>query len=408
MTKTKKARKQRVTKQQRATLAFLQRMEASGTPFTMQQFSDASGYGIENASLTAKLNRSEFAEFLLAEEDGKFKAQGTIGLMPEEYARRVSSKSRAGILDRPSEKLADKSIQAALSAIEIYNKPDFKYREESFSILMVNAWELLLKAKILLDNGEDERSIQQKGKDGKVISSRSGNPRTISIGESIKAINLEQVLMDHLFVLIEMRDNAVHLMNDSPMLKVKMQEVGTATLRNYLEMAKEWFKVDLSRYNFYLMPMSFFHPHELQSYSINSEPVQHQNMLRYIGTLEETHATVEDSRFSIGLVLETKFVKSTMRYAPDDPNAIPVKFESEEAFRRKYKWRYTEDLLPAMRKRYKDFAQGQKFNDLVKGLKGNPRFAAERHLDPDNPKGQKKWFYCSEILKEFDKHYTKK
>ena len=30
----------------------------------------------------------------------------------------------------------DKSIGAALSAIEVYNKPDFKYREETFSILI--------------------------------------------------------------------------------------------------------------------------------------------------------------------------------------------------------------------------------------------------------------------------------
>ena len=48
--------------------------------------------------------------------------------------------------------LLEKSVHAALSAIEIYNKPDFKYREESFSILMVNAWELLLKARILQRN----------------------------------------------------------------------------------------------------------------------------------------------------------------------------------------------------------------------------------------------------------------
>jgi len=47
--------------------------------------------------------------------------------------------------------LLDKSIQSAISAIEIYNKPDFKYREESFSILIINAWELLFKAKILQD-----------------------------------------------------------------------------------------------------------------------------------------------------------------------------------------------------------------------------------------------------------------
>ena len=46
-----------------------------------------------------------------------------------------------------SQEFAQKSISAAISAIEIYNKPDFSFREEAFSLLMVNAWELLLKAK---------------------------------------------------------------------------------------------------------------------------------------------------------------------------------------------------------------------------------------------------------------------
>jgi hypothetical protein len=44
--------------------------------------------------------------------------------------------------------LVDKAIEAAISAIEIYNKPGFRYREETFAILMLNAWELLLKARI--------------------------------------------------------------------------------------------------------------------------------------------------------------------------------------------------------------------------------------------------------------------
>ena len=35
--------------------------------------------------------------------------------------------------------LLDKSISAIVSAIEIYNKPDFKYREETFSVLCINA-----------------------------------------------------------------------------------------------------------------------------------------------------------------------------------------------------------------------------------------------------------------------------
>ena len=53
-------------------------------------------------------------------------------------------------MKNPKHKLfVEKSVGAALSAIEIYNKPDFKYREETFAILMINAWELLLKARII-------------------------------------------------------------------------------------------------------------------------------------------------------------------------------------------------------------------------------------------------------------------
>ena len=51
-----------------------------------------------------------------------------------------------------SNELLDKSISAMIAAIEVYNKPDFLYRGETFSILAINSWELLLKAKHLKDN----------------------------------------------------------------------------------------------------------------------------------------------------------------------------------------------------------------------------------------------------------------
>ncbi|MCI1753546.1 MAG: DUF3644 domain-containing protein [Flavobacteriales bacterium] len=84
-----------------------------------------------------------------------FKAQEVSGLNKAQFAQRLSVKDMHTVqASTLSGKLMEKSTHAALSAIEIYNKPDFKYREESFSILMVNAWELLLKAKIAMDNGE--------------------------------------------------------------------------------------------------------------------------------------------------------------------------------------------------------------------------------------------------------------
>jgi Domain of unknown function (DUF3644) len=51
--------------------------------------------------------------------------------------------------------LVDNSLSAVLAAIEIYNKPNFSYREEAFTILIINAWELILKAKILKDANDD-------------------------------------------------------------------------------------------------------------------------------------------------------------------------------------------------------------------------------------------------------------
>ena len=78
-----------------------------------------------------------------------------------------------------------------ISAIEIYNKPDFKYREETFAILAINSWELLLKAKWLKDNNNNIRSLyvyeKTKKKDGSarkiqaIKITGSGNPFTHSI-----------------------------------------------------------------------------------------------------------------------------------------------------------------------------------------------------------------------------------
>lgn len=398
--------KQRSNPKQDAFHRFLSRMEQEDRSFTMEDIAEHTSYPLKG-TVKAKLSRNEWKNVLIRLGANEFKAQPVRHLSKAEFAQRLSVKDMHEPESLPrSGKLLEKSVHAALSAIEVYNKPDFKYREENFCILMVNAWELLLKARVLRLNDEDEDCLQQKDRDGKVIRSRSGNPRTITIGEAINSAGLHPILCAHLFALVEFRDNAIHLVNDSPMLKLKVQEVGTASLRNYLELAKEWFSVDLSRYNFYLMPMSFFHPHELQSYSISSEPEQHQNLLRFIGGLEAQQAEQADTRFSISLELRTEFVKSRMRYAPDDPNAIPVKIESEEAFRRKYPWRYREDLIPALNKRFSDFKEGRRFNDLKRPLMADPRFSAERYLDWNNPKGQKKRFYSPEIMKEFEKHYT--
>lgn len=113
----------------------------------------------------------------------------------------------------------DKSIGAALSAIEIYNKPDFKYREETFSILMINSWELLLKAKIIKENSGDLKCIyimiNKVGKKGNKLKTltpdlnRSQNPKTIGLPKCLticeqEPISLNQIVKENIYLLMKL------------------------------------------------------------------------------------------------------------------------------------------------------------------------------------------------------------
>jgi|ERR1700746_1971210 hypothetical protein len=88
--------------------------------------------------------------------------------------------------------LAEKATHAAVAAIEIYNKPGFRYREETFSILMLNAWELLLKARILKENQNRLRSIEiwegrgtkSGGQTKKLFPKRNRAGNTMTIGNT--------------------------------------------------------------------------------------------------------------------------------------------------------------------------------------------------------------------------------
>src|SRR5262245_4525618 len=122
-----------------------------------------------------------------------------------------------------SKALAEKSVQAAVAAIEIYNKPRFSYREEAFALLMTNAWELLLKAKWLADRNDDVSSLSELelGPDGSASPklNRCGNPITLGVTYLAAKLledpdsGLEKACDDNLLALMEIRDNAAHFLN---------------------------------------------------------------------------------------------------------------------------------------------------------------------------------------------------
>lgn len=315
----------------------------------------------------------------------------------------------------------DKSLAAMISAIEIYNKPDFKYREETFSILAINAWELLLKAKWLSIHGNKVRSLyvhsDKKKTDGtdykypKIKLTTCGNPFTHSLDYLAKKLKEKKVLDDAAYLNIsalrEIRDSSIHFYNSNPLFAQRLQEVGSANVKNFVTASMGWFGIDLSKFNFYLMPLAFVSaPTETKGVTMNKEE---KNLARFISQLEA--ANDPDKDYSVTVNIDFKYSRSKAHDAlnyqlTNDPAAPKIQF-TEQQIKAKYPLKY-KDLTDLCSERYSDFRTNKKYHDLRKPLKENPRYCMVRHLDPDNPKSLKQEWYSKAILNVLDEHYSKK
>lgn len=149
----------------------------------------------------------------------------------------------------------------AISAIEIYNKPNFSNREQIFCILIVAAWESLLKAKIVKNAKNRITSLYVKDRSsGHFKKNDSKDYLTIGIEEAMSRIEMSSNLASNLRNLIRVRNAAIHLTAESAALPYIVYSLGAATLKNYSRLIAEWFDIKLSEYNFFILPLGFSYP----------------------------------------------------------------------------------------------------------------------------------------------------
>ena len=320
-----------------------------------------------------------------------------------------------------SRKLVDKSVAAMVSAIEVYNKPDFKYREETFAVLAANAWELLLKAKWLTMHGNDLKSLYVKEKrlksNGepykypKIKTTACGNPITHSLDYLVKKLSeakdLPATVGQNLDALKEIRDSSVHFYNRDSLFALQLQEVGSASVKNYVRLLQVWFRVNLAQFNFYLMPLAFVEqPKGTRGIVLNREE---RNLASYIGKLGAN--TAHDGDYAVTVSVDVHFSRSKSTDAmkvqlTNDPNAAKVQFTDDQVLDR---WPFTYDALSAeCTRRYSDFSRNKKYHDLRRPLKSDQKYCHVRKLDPTNPRSLKQERYSHAVFSVFDRHYAKK
>jgi hypothetical protein len=138
-------------------------------------------------------------------------------------------------MKRLTRNLRDSSIEAFVLALETINRPTIQYRMEAFCILFCNAWELMMKAKLL--HGGDKIFYPKKRKHPRhSLSLDDCLCKVITSQDDAVRLNIERI---H-----ELRNNATHLV--IPFIPGNIMGLFQAGVINYPKALHDWFGINLS------------------------------------------------------------------------------------------------------------------------------------------------------------------
>lgn len=214
--------------------------------------------------------------------------------------------------------MLDKSEEAFLMAIEIYNKPTIKYRLEGFAFFICNAWELLLKAKMI----NDGQSIYYTDKPN----------RTISISNCVSSIftNDKDPIRKNLEILIGLRNTTTHyIIKEMDTIYLPFMQ---ANVLNFSQKLFDFFGRDITE----KINSSFM------TLVVNNEEISDEMILsnygdnifeRYKKVKEETQKIISDNSndklaikidLNIKIVKDEKDAKTTFRIAKEGEEPVRI------------------------------------------------------------------------------------
>lgn len=327
--------------------------------------------------------------------------------------------------------LVNHSKSGLIAAIEIHNKPVFPYRYEVVTILLINAWELILKA-YLLKNCPSIKVIRDDGTtkpfEECVESVRS------SIGKPFFPI------AENIGRLYEYRCNCIHFYQDN--LDVLLYSLISRTVEFYSEFLLHHFGVDLTdETNLILLPIGFKKPISPiiflseQSDSEKSSAAVKQFIKSIVKSTDDLIKDGIDEailvEYRMSLINENRIKNADLKAAitrekalaqgsltvsttlPEklqitgDETAKKIMIEEDTLFGKIYTETY-DDVWTNCREMFIDFLVNNKFWGILRSIKNNPQYHRKRLLDVTRQDGTGKDFYTKAIYEEMSKHYKKK
>lgn len=325
-----------------------------------------------------------------------------------------------------SESLLENSKSAIISCVELHNKPVFSYRYEICTIIVINGWELILKA-FINENYPDVKLIKKDG-------------TTKPFEECVKFVSSEKgnsfrTTEENLYKLYEFRNNIMHFYKEH--IDILLYSLLHKSILLYNGFLKDNFNSDLTdETNLILLPIGFKPFVNPVDFLLNESELSNSSyaVTQFIkSTIRSTNQLstegIEDSiltGFNVAIINENRIKNADIIVGitkdkaqanliftnnleninlTTDESAKKVQIEEESLFKTLYVLNYHK-VTKKCYELFSDFKINAKFNQIMRILKDNPMFHKKRYLDLINKKGTAQDWYTHEIFNELKKHYS--
>lgn len=207
-----------------------------------------------------------------------------------------------------ADRLLDKSQEAFILAIELFNRPTIRYRVEGCAFFLCNAWELMLKAYLMKRDGY--RSIFYKNKPDRSIALDSCISKIMTNENDPVRINLETVE--------QLRNESTHFVVEE--YDITYGPIFQANIHNYDEAIKHYHNVSIAdrlpdNYMVLTLNRGAISPQEITA-RYTQETATHMLLENNVITTQEK--TVDNVKYAAEYKTDFRLTKST---------GIPVHFD---------------------------------------------------------------------------------
>ncbi len=314
--------------------------------------------------------------------------------------------------------LLDSSQAALFAGIEIHNKPNISYRYPTATILIINAWELVLKAYVYkyVDKKQiyESDKIHTKGF-SKILGIARDHINSVDRNKKFQAVS------ENLILLNDYRNSNVHFI-EGKLNPVIFMLISKAVI-NYDIFIKKYFGKDITKNdNLIILPIGFKLPFDPIEYLKQDYGTAHNEYVnRVIQSIQELNEKGIQESIVIGFDVYADRIKDSnnadiIASIEHSPNAVPL--------RKAY--RITDDMnAPAVRmtpdfpplsyydlrdkvkERYPNIKFGRTYNETIKIIKKDSKLCKPNYPDPHKKTGQPRFFYDEKAIETVIEVYKK-